>query len=125
MVPITLSLTVHPADWDAESYVLSHPPQPTPTGRPAVLTPANAAGSSRGHTLQARGSLGTSDVTLSVFAIKRTGDSARVRGLRAEDMPGGSTELYDIVLQEQVRQGYSLLWPPCHADSPNVDVVAD
>jgi hypothetical protein len=113
-VPVTISLAVHPADWDADAYITSHPPQPTPTGQHAVPTPAAAAGSSGGQVggnSQAPGSAGASEVTFSATAVKDPNGSVRLAGWYAaagtgivKGLPNDYTQgEHDIVLQEQVR----------------------
>lgn len=118
-VPVTISLTAHSSDWDADSYVSSHPPQLIPSDQPGVATPvASAAGdSSARQSVSAGGSGGSSHaqaqggagacsgvVTLAAKERKGADKTVRVTSLRAQDIPG-SFAAYDVVLQEQVRRG--------------------
>lgn len=125
-LPLQLTLVKHPADWDADDYVRSNPPQPPSSGHHGAFTPAPAAaadgvaqhpeaaaaaaaGSSGGQTsgsIQAENNAGARDAVVAgpftVKARKRNSGEIHVTGLGAHLSEGYAAEAYDVVLQEQV-----------------------
>jgi hypothetical protein len=104
---------VHPSDWDADSYVSSHPPQ-LPADQSGVARiaaegasaqqPAPAGGSRGSSAGQPQASARIGDVTVTaVTAHKDPTGCVGVTGLRAPDVPlaDGPAD-FDVVLQEQV-----------------------
>lgn len=116
-VPITLSMTWHSADWDADAYVRSCEAQLNPSGQGVLPTPTaagvkdsqpltSAAGSGRGHLMgSSRPQSDAGVATCGPFNMtaQTTEHGTRLRGLSQRDVPASvAGEAYDVVLQEQV-----------------------
>lgn len=121
--PVQISLTMHPADWDADDYVRSKATRVASTVPTAELTPAAAdssatigsqqlaaaAGSSRGPVESSSQPLSDAGTTtfgpFTVIARKCADLQNRLTALKLPD--GYKQGAYDVVLQEQVRGGGS------------------